>query len=132
MSSKDPEKVTISGRGDVSCYPDLLELAELLASLQVPIHLGYTSGKGFDSPQAAEKLINNNVREVSFTVFATDPGCANATWEIPPLRFHFNASRPFARPLTFMPPQLIVPGVNGRRRSPEKRVTILRAWAHGV
>jgi methanogenesis marker radical SAM protein len=73
MSSKDPDKVTISGGGDVSCYPYLGELAELLSSLQVPIHLGYTSGKGFDSRDQAEKLVQHNVREVTFTVFATDP-----------------------------------------------------------
>jgi methanogenesis marker radical SAM protein len=73
LSAKDPEKVTISGGGDVSCYPHLIELAELLSSLQVPIHLGYTSGKGFDSRDAAETLVGHNVREVSFTVFATDP-----------------------------------------------------------
>jgi methanogenesis marker radical SAM protein len=73
MSSKDPDKVTISGGGDVSCYPYLVELAELLSSIQVPIHLGYTSGKGFDSREPAETLVKHNVREVSFTVFATDP-----------------------------------------------------------
>lgn len=73
MSSRDPDKVTISGGGDVSCYPHLVELAELLSSLQVPIHLGYTSGKGFDSRDQAETLVEHNVREVSFTVFATDP-----------------------------------------------------------
>jgi methanogenesis marker radical SAM protein len=73
MSSKDPEKVTISGGGDVSCYPYLVELTELLSSIQVPIHLGYTSGKGFDSHEPAETLVQHNVREVSFTVFATDP-----------------------------------------------------------
>jgi len=74
MSAKDPEKVTISGGGDASCYPHLVELAELLSSLQVPLHLGYTSGKGFDSREPAETLIDCNVREVSFTVFATDAG----------------------------------------------------------
>jgi methanogenesis marker radical SAM protein len=73
MSSKDPDKVTISGGGDVSCYPYLVELAELLSSIQVPIHLGYTSGKGFDGREQAETLVQHNVLEVSFTVFATDP-----------------------------------------------------------
>lgn len=73
MSSNDPERVTISGGGDVSCYPELIDLTGLLSSLQIPIHLGYTSGKGLDDPNDAEVLIDNNVREVSFTVFATDP-----------------------------------------------------------
>ncbi len=68
-----PDKVTISGGGDLSCYPDLLRLVRILGQKDVPIHLGYTSGKGFKSGDEAEKLIDAGVREVSFTVFATDP-----------------------------------------------------------
>jgi NifB/MoaA-like Fe-S oxidoreductase len=112
MSSKDPEKVTISGGGDVSCYPDLLELAELLASLQVPIHLGYTSGKGFDSPQAAEKLINNNVREVSFTVFATDPGLRKRYMGDPTPEVSLQCLSTFCASSDVYAAAVIVPGVN--------------------
>jgi methanogenesis marker radical SAM protein len=112
MSSKDPEKVTISGGGDVSCYPDLLELAELLASLQVPIHLGYTSGKGFDSPQAAEKLINNNVREVSFTVFATDPGLRKRYMADPTPEASLQCLSTFCASSDVYAAAVIVPGVN--------------------
>jgi methanogenesis marker radical SAM protein len=68
-----PEKVTISGGGDLSCYPDLLPLAETLGQGVVPIHLGYTSGKGFTKGDEAEALIDAGVREVSFTVFSTSP-----------------------------------------------------------
>jgi methanogenesis marker radical SAM protein len=112
MSSKDPEKVTISGGGDVSCYPDLLELAELLASLQVPIHLGYTSGKGFDSPEAAEKLINNNVREVSFTVFATDPGLRKRYMADPTPEASLQCLSTFCASSDVYAAAVIVPGVN--------------------
>lgn len=112
MSSKDPEKVTISGGGDVSCYPDLLELAELLASLQVPIHLGYTSGKGFDSPQAAEKLINNNVREVSFTVFATDLGLRKRYMADPTPKASLQCLSTFCASSDVYAAAVIVPGVN--------------------
>jgi methanogenesis marker radical SAM protein len=112
MSSKDPEKVTISGVGDVSCYPDLLELAELLVSLQVPIHLGYTSGKGFDSPQAAEKLINNNVREVSFTVFATDPGLRKRYMGDPTPEVSLQCLSTFCASSDVYAAAVIVPGVN--------------------
>ena len=112
MSSKDPEKVTISGGGDVSCYPDLLELAELLASLQVPIHLGYTSGKGFDSPEAAEKLINNNVREVSFTVFATDPGLRKRYMADPTPEASLQCLSTFCASSDVYGAAVIVPGVN--------------------
>jgi methanogenesis marker radical SAM protein len=68
-----PDKVTISGGGDLSCYPDLLPLAKMLGQGQVPIHLGYTSGKGFARGDEAEPLIEAGVNEVSFTVFSTDP-----------------------------------------------------------
>jgi methanogenesis marker radical SAM protein len=39
----------------------------------VPVHLGYTSGKGFTKGNEAQALIDAGVREVSFTVFSTDP-----------------------------------------------------------
>ncbi|HOT06179.1 MAG: Radical SAM superfamily protein [Methanosaeta sp. PtaB.Bin039] len=68
-----PDKVTISGGGDLSCYPDLLPLSQLVGKSGVPIHLGYTSGKGFRRGDEAEALIRAGVREVSFTVFSTDP-----------------------------------------------------------
>jgi methanogenesis marker radical SAM protein len=68
-----PDKVTISGGGDLSCYPDLLPLAKMLGQGQVPIHLGYTSGKGFARGDEALPLIEAGVNEVSFTVFSTNP-----------------------------------------------------------
>ncbi len=70
---KKPDKVTISGGGDLSCYPQLLPLVRMLGQGSVPIHLGYTSGKGFTRGDEAEGLIEAGVREVSFTVFSTDP-----------------------------------------------------------
>ncbi|KUK03897.1 MAG: [methyl coenzyme reductase]-L-arginine C-5-methyltransferase [Methanosarcinales archaeon] len=67
------EKFTISGGGDLSCYPALFTLTELMGELDIPIHLGYTSGKGFDDVSCAERLISHGVSEVSFTVFSTEP-----------------------------------------------------------
>ncbi|MDW7776174.1 MAG: methyl coenzyme M reductase-arginine methyltransferase Mmp10 [Methanosarcinales archaeon] len=67
------ERITISGGGDVSCYPDLELLTATLTQLESPIHLGYTSGKGFTKGDEAEYYLDNGVTEVSFTVFATDP-----------------------------------------------------------
>jgi methanogenesis marker radical SAM protein len=67
-----PEKVTISGGGDLSCYPDLLPLTRLLGQ-GVPVHLGYTSGKGFVRGDEAGPLMDAGVKEVSFTVFSTRP-----------------------------------------------------------
>ena len=68
-----PDKVTISGGGDLSCYPDLLPLARMVGQGIVPISLGYTSGKGFKDMNDAAKLIDAGVNEVSFTVFSTNP-----------------------------------------------------------
>lgn len=64
--------VNISGGGDVSCYPHLLEISSAFKELNLPIHLGYTSGKGIDDAKMAEDLISMGVEEVTFTVFSTD------------------------------------------------------------
>lgn len=69
----DVTRITISGGGDPSCYPEFKDLLEILGSLGVPLHIGYTSGKGFDSPDIADFLLQNNLTEISFTVFASDP-----------------------------------------------------------
>jgi methanogenesis marker radical SAM protein len=71
--SGDLERITISGGGDPSCYPRFTELIELLGSMEAPLHIGYTSGKGWDDPAIADLLIDNGLSELSFTVFATDP-----------------------------------------------------------
>ncbi len=68
-----PDKVTISGGGDLSCYPDLLPLAKMVGQGIVPINLGYTSGKGFSRGDEAGPLVEAGVNEVSFTVFSTRP-----------------------------------------------------------
>jgi methanogenesis marker radical SAM protein len=69
----DVSRVTISGGGDPSCYPRFTDLVELLASLEAPLHRGYTSGKGFDDPAIADLLIDCGLSEVSFTVFSVRP-----------------------------------------------------------
>jgi len=71
--SGDLSRVTISGGGDPSCYPEFRSLIELLGAMEAPLHIGYTSGKGFDDPVVADLLIGNGLSELSFTVFATDP-----------------------------------------------------------
>ncbi|MCJ7445822.1 MAG: methyl coenzyme M reductase-arginine methyltransferase Mmp10 [Methanotrichaceae archaeon] len=67
-----PDKVTISGGGDLSCYPDLLPLARMVGQRDVPVHLGYTSGKGFAKGDEAKALIDAGVKEVSFTIFSSN------------------------------------------------------------
>lgn len=112
MSAKDPEKVTISGGGDASCYPHLVELAELLSSLQVPIHLGYTSGKGFDSREPAEMLVEHNVREVSFTVFATDPGLRKRYMGDPSPEASLECLSTFCASCDVYAAAVVIPGIN--------------------
>lgn len=73
MMDGDLEKITISGGGDPSCYPEFKDLMEILGSMEVPIHIGYTSGKGFDSPDIADFMVDNGLSEISFTIFASDP-----------------------------------------------------------
>jgi methanogenesis marker radical SAM protein len=41
--------------------------------MEAPLHIGYTSGKGWDEPAIADLLIDNGLSVLSFTVFATDP-----------------------------------------------------------
>jgi methanogenesis marker radical SAM protein len=66
------DRITISGGGDPSCYPHFTDLIELLGAMEAPLHIGYTSGKGWDDEKIADLLIDNGLSEVSFTVFATD------------------------------------------------------------
>ncbi len=72
-TSDDLSRVTISGGGDPSCYPQFTDLIKLLGSMEAPLHIGYTSGKGWDDPAIADLLIDNGLSEVSFTIFASDP-----------------------------------------------------------
>ena len=69
----DLDRITISGGGDPSCYPQFSDLIELLGATEAPLHIGYTSGKGWDDPKVADLLIENGLAECSFTVFAADP-----------------------------------------------------------
>jgi len=69
----DLDRITISGGGDPSCYPQFTDLVELLGSTEVPLHIGYTSGKGWDDPKTGDLLIDNGLSECSFTIFASDP-----------------------------------------------------------
>ena len=56
----------------MSCYPHLMEVATAFNQFSLPMHLGYTSGKGIDDNKMAEELISLGVDEVTFTVFSTD------------------------------------------------------------
>jgi methanogenesis marker radical SAM protein len=68
-----PEKITIKGNGDISCYPDLLELVKIVSGGEVPVFLEYTSGKGFSSGKEAACLVEAGVSKVAFSLFSTNP-----------------------------------------------------------
>jgi methanogenesis marker radical SAM protein len=73
VMTDDIGRITISGGGDPSCYPHFMDLIELLSGMEVPLHIGYTSGKGFDDVKMADFLIDHGLSELSFTVFSVDP-----------------------------------------------------------
>ena len=68
-----PDQITIKGNGDVSCYPDLLELVKTVSGGEVPVFLEYTSGKGFSSGKEADDLVEAGVSKVAFSLFSTNP-----------------------------------------------------------
>jgi len=73
MMEGDLTRITISGGGDPSCYPRFRDLVDLLAPMEAPLHIGYTSGKGFDDPELSRFLLDRGLAQVSFTIFASSP-----------------------------------------------------------
>ncbi|WP_342304651.1 methyl coenzyme M reductase-arginine methyltransferase Mmp10 [Methanolobus sp. ZRKC5] len=112
MNSADVDKITISGGGDVSCYPDLMELIANLAQFELPIHLGYTSGKGFSKGDEAEFLIEHGVTEVSFTVFATDPELRRKYMRDPEPEAALKVLRQLCQHCDVYAAIVLIPGVN--------------------
>jgi methanogenesis marker radical SAM protein len=112
FSSSEPDKFTISGGGDISCYPELKELISSLSRFEKPIHLGYTSGKGFDNPDDASFYIENGVIEVSFTVFATDPQLRAKYMNDPEPEASIEILRRFCEKCDVYAAIVLIPGVN--------------------
>ncbi|MGP8319813.1 MAG: methyl coenzyme M reductase-arginine methyltransferase Mmp10 [Methanosarcinaceae archaeon] len=113
FSSDEVNKFTISGGGDVSCYPQLKELVSHLSSqFGKPIHLGYTSGKGFNHSNDAQFFIENGVTEVSFTVFATDPKLRDKYMHDPEPEASLQVLRDFCAHCEVYTAIVLIPGVN--------------------
>ncbi|MCM1985865.1 methyl coenzyme M reductase-arginine methyltransferase Mmp10 [Methanococcoides seepicolus] len=112
FGSGDLEKITISGGGDVSCYPELKELVTFLSQFRKPIHLGYTSGKGFTSEDDAAFFIENGVTEVSFTVFATDPVIRGKYMNDPEPEISLVVLREFCANCEVYAAIVVIPGIN--------------------
>ncbi|NPE31571.1 methyl coenzyme M reductase-arginine methyltransferase Mmp10 [Methanococcoides sp. SA1] len=112
FSSGELDKITISGGGDVSCYPELKELVHFLSQFKKPIHLGYTSGKGFTSEDDAAFFIENGVTEVSFTVFATDPEIRGKYMNDPEPEISLAVLREFCANCEVYGAIVVIPGIN--------------------
>ena len=112
FTSGDIDKFTISGGGDLSCYPELKNLVAFLSQFKSQIHLGYTSGKGFIEPDDALFYIDHGVTEVSFTVFATDPALRADYMKDPEPDASLQVLRDFCAHCNVYGAIVLVPGVN--------------------
>lgn len=112
LLSGDLTRVTISGGGDPSCYPEFKDLIELLASLEAPLHIGYTSGKGFDDPEIADFLISSGLSEISFTVFASDPELRRRYMHDPTPEISLGILKRLAGAIDVYAALVILPGIN--------------------
>jgi methanogenesis marker radical SAM protein len=109
--NKNITKFNISGGGDVSCYPELKPLVKFLSQYNKPIHLGYTSGKGFNREDALF-FIDHGVNEVTFTVFATDPELRRSYMNDKTPEDSLDALRALAEKCTVYAAAVLIPGVN--------------------
>ena len=109
---KEDVKINISGGGDVSCYPHLLDITSAFSQWKIPIHLGYTSGKGIDDPQMATDLISHGVEEVTFTVFSTNPHLRKEWMGDKNPQASLDALKIFSEGCEVHAASVIVPGVN--------------------
>jgi len=112
FASEEIEKFTISGGGDLSCYPELKNLVTFLSQFKTPIHLGYTSGKGFSKPDDALFYIDRGVTEVSFTVFATDPALRAEYMKDPEPEASLQVLRDFSTHCEVYGAIVLIPGIN--------------------
>jgi methanogenesis marker radical SAM protein len=105
-------KVNISGGGDVSCYPYLFDIVSAFSDFGLPIHLGYTSGKGITDAKMAEDLVSKEVSEVTFTVFSTDPSIRREWVNDKTAEESIKALQIFCESSEVHAASVIVPGVN--------------------
>ncbi|MBI5679804.1 MAG: methyl coenzyme M reductase-arginine methyltransferase Mmp10 [Methanobacterium sp.] len=105
-------KVNISGGGDVSCYPHLLEIVSAFSDFGLPMHLGYTSGKGINDAKTAEELVSKEVKEVTFTTFSTDPQIRREWVNDKTPEESLKALQIFCESAEVHAASVIVPGVN--------------------
>ncbi|NLV28390.1 MAG: methyl coenzyme M reductase-arginine methyltransferase Mmp10 [Methanomicrobiales archaeon] len=110
--SGDLTRITISGGGDPSCYPEFTDLIELLSTLEAPLHIGYTSGKGFDNPDIADFLVEKGLTEISFTVFSSNPDLREQYMHDPTPAASLEVLARLSRMIDVYSALVILPGVN--------------------
>jgi [methyl coenzyme M reductase]-L-arginine C-5-methyltransferase len=120
-------KINISGGGDVSCYPQLLDITAAFSEWDIPIHLGYTSGKGIDDSKTAKELLSHGVEEVTFTVFSTDANIRKKWMGDPSPQASLDALKLFCEGCEVHVAAVIVPGVNDGNKLLET-CTTLEKW----
>jgi len=111
ITGSNVSKFNVSGGGDVSCYPELRQLVKFLSQYKKPIHLGYTSGKGLNKEDALF-FIDHGVKEVTFTVFATEPELRRKYMNDKTAEDSLGALRAFAGQIDVYAAAVLIPGVN--------------------
>jgi methanogenesis marker radical SAM protein len=112
LMSGDISRVTISGGGDPSCYPRFRDLIELSGSMEAPLHIGYTSGKGFDDPSIAGFLIDKGLQELSFTVFSVNPALRRKFMHDPTPEVSLRVLEELCGEIEVYAAAVVLPGVN--------------------
>ena len=132
MLSGEIDRVTISGGGDPSCYPAFDDLVEVLAAIEAPLHIGYTSGKGFDDAGMADRLIDHGLTEVSFTVFASDPALRRQYMHDPTPEASLAVIERLAGAIDLYAAVVVLPGVNDGAVLEETAAWLEDAGAKGL
>lgn len=112
MLTDDLTRVTISGGGDPSCYPELYDLVDLLGKLEAPLHIGYTSGKGFSEREIGRHLVDNNLTEISYTIFSADPEKRRRYMRDPSPEISLQVLEDLSGEIDLYAAAVIIPGVN--------------------
>ncbi len=112
LFSDDVSRISISGGGDPSCYPQFTDLIPLLSSMEAPLHIGYTSGKGFDDTSIAGFLIDHGLAEISFTVFSTNPRTRKRYMHDPTPDASLRIIERLAGEIDLYAAAVVLPGVN--------------------